>query len=70
MTASNLVGAKDIADRAGVKVDTIHKWRARHPSFPEPIGLISGLLPVWDYAEVETWLKANGRSPETRTGTR
>jgi predicted DNA-binding transcriptional regulator AlpA len=51
----DLVGVAEIAQRAGVKRDTIRQWRRRHPDFPQPlIRLATG--PVWDYAEVERWM--------------
>lgn len=52
-----LVGAKDIATRAGVKVDTVHKWRTRHQTFPKPVAVISDTVPVWDWLEVEAWIR-------------
>lgn len=58
MSAINLVGAKDIASRAGVKVDTVHKWRKRSSSFPKPVAIISDKVPIWDWAQVERWLSS------------
>lgn len=54
----DLVGAKDIATRAGVQVDTVKKWRVRHPSFPSPLATISGTIPVWEWRTVARWLDA------------
>lgn len=58
MSSKNLVGAKDISTRAGVKVDTVHKWRDRHPSFPDPLAVISDSIPVWDWSQVALWLES------------
>ena len=57
MSPANLVGAKDIAARAGVKVDTVHKWRERHDSFPAPLAIVSDFVPVWDWLEVARWIE-------------
>lgn len=55
LLTADLVGVAEIAQRAGVKADTIHKWRSRHSDFPRPIAeLAAG--PVWSYAAVERWL--------------
>jgi predicted DNA-binding transcriptional regulator AlpA len=56
----NLVGVKEIAQRAGVTVDAVHKWRERDPStFPRPVAeLAQG--PVWKWEHVDAWLKARG----------
>lgn len=52
---ADLVGATDLAQRAGKQVATVHSWRARHADFPEPVvQLAAG--PVWDWRAVEQWL--------------
>ena len=56
----DLVGVLDIAARAGVTSDAIHKWRDRHPDFPPPEATVSD-RPVWQWSEVEAWLRATGR---------
>jgi uncharacterized protein YjcR len=64
----DLVGVKEIAERAGVKPNSVHKWRQRHgDAFPAPVAELSQ-GPVWDWLEVRGWLKA--RSSKARTGTR
>jgi hypothetical protein len=63
---ADLVGTSEIAERAGVKVNTVHSWRQRHADFPEPaVRLASG--PVWRWPDVFAWLaipRPNGRKPK------
>lgn len=54
------VGQLEIAERAGVKPDTVKKWRDRHPSFPKPRWTVGG-NPAWEWAVVRRWLEDNGR---------
>lgn len=57
----DLVGVKEIAERAGVTRDAVHKWRERHPrSFPAPVAELSQ-GPVWDWRKVAEWLAQTGR---------
>lgn len=56
MTLSDPVGAGEIAHRAGVAKATVWSWQKRHSDFPAPVQLLMG--PVWDWAEVEAWLRA------------
>lgn len=59
---SDLVGPTEIAERAGVKPDTVLKWRLRHAlTFPVPLVTLSS-GPVWDWADVEEWLRMPRRS--------
>lgn len=52
----DLVGVTEIAERAHVKPDTVHKWRARHSAFPKPVAeLAAGSF--WDWKDVAKWLK-------------
>ncbi len=54
------VGVAEIARRIDVRPDTVHKWRMRHPDFPDPIAdLAAG--PVWRWADLEKWLTRTGR---------
>ena len=57
--ARNLVGAAEIAGRAGVGTRAVSMWRARHETFPTPIDLKMG--PVYWWPSVERWLKETGR---------
>lgn len=56
MTLSDPVGAGEIAQRAGVVKATVWSWQKRHQDFPAPVQLEMG--PVWDWADVEAWLRA------------
>lgn len=60
MTLSDPVGAGEIARRAGVVKATVWSWQKRHSDFPAPVQLEMG--PVWDWAEVEAWLREHGRT--------
>lgn len=55
MSLSDPVGAGEIAQRAGVVKATVWSWQKRHSDFPAPVQLEMG--PVWDWAEVEAWVK-------------
>ena len=55
------VGVTEIADRAGVKPDTVQKWRTRHDSFPPPAVALS-MGPIWDWHVVAEWLDARHRT--------
>lgn len=50
----DLVDTKTIADRLGVSVVTVRKWRERHTSFPSPVARFSN-VPVWSWEAVERW---------------
>ena len=53
------VGAEDIAERMGVKRQTVAMWRYRE-LLPEPRWKVSG-LPCWDWPDIEKWAKSTGR---------
>jgi predicted DNA-binding transcriptional regulator AlpA len=53
--AVNIVGAGEIAQRAGVAKATVWSWQKRHSDFPAPHQLEMG--PVWDWVDVATWLQ-------------
>lgn len=50
-----LVGVTEIAERAGVRPDTVHAWRARHATFPAPAEDLA-MGPVWWWSDVAAWL--------------
>jgi predicted DNA-binding transcriptional regulator AlpA len=64
VTLSDPVGAGEIAKRAGVVKATVWSWQKRHSDFPAPVQLEMG--PVWDWAEVDAWLRA--RTVRTKDG--
>jgi len=53
------VGAAEIAERLGVRPQTVHAWRHRK-LMPPPRWAVSG-QPAWDWAEIETWARETGR---------
>ena len=56
-----LVGATEIASRVGVKrPQVVHDWRRRHPEFPAPVTVVSGVL-IWNWPDVEAWCRRTGR---------
>jgi hypothetical protein len=61
------VGLVEIAERLGLRRQTISVWRTRHPDFPHPRWRVSG-LPAWDWRrDVLPWLIATGRPTEPET---
>lgn len=60
MTDTDLVGIVEIAQRASVTRDAVHKWRERYPDFPTPLADLAA-TPVWRWSTIETWLRATGR---------
>ena len=52
-----LVGVAELADRAGVKPETVTKWRQRHPDFPTPVASLA-VGDVWVWADVAPWVAA------------
>lgn len=49
------VGVSEIAELAGVKPDTVKKWRHRG-IFPQPAHTLR-MGPVWWRQDVETWIE-------------
>lgn len=53
------VGVPEIAERLGVKADTVHKWRRRNGGslgFPDAAWIVAGNVPVWEWADVMVWV--------------
>jgi N-6 DNA Methylase len=57
------VTASDIARLARVSRGAVSNWRRRHPGFPAPVGGTPA-SPVFSLAEVETWLRGQGKLGE------
>lgn len=59
------VGQKEIAERLGVRQNTVAMWLARRTSteFPAPKWTVGG-RPAWEWAEVRKWALATGRLSE------
>lgn len=55
-----------VADRLGVKVGTVWKWRSRGVMPPED-GTVSG-APWWWLETIDPWAAETGRAKATRLG--
>jgi ParB family chromosome partitioning protein len=53
------VGVADIADRLGVKAQTVAQWKLRG-LLPAPRWTVSGMA-VWQWADVADWARSTGR---------
>lgn len=60
MSEDSLVTASEVAKLAGVGRAAVSNWRRRYADFPEPVGG-SGSSPTFRYAEIEQWLRQQGR---------
>lgn len=54
------VGAVEIAERLGVRQQTVAMWKLRG-IMPEPRWVVSG-NPAWDWRDVEKWAEETGRA--------
>lgn len=54
---TTLMTHREIAQHAGVEVDTVKKWRQRYASFPQPAPTPAGVV-MFRRREIEKWLKA------------
>ncbi|MFI6265293.1 N-6 DNA methylase [Micromonospora sp. NPDC051006] len=63
MQVNPTITAAEIARLAGVGRAAVSNWRKRHPDFPTPVGGTSA-SPEFDLAEVEQWLRGQGKLPE------
>jgi hypothetical protein len=50
-----MVGVAEIAERAGVRADTVQHWRLRYEDFPSPTAELA-MGPVWFWPQVEPWV--------------
>jgi predicted DNA-binding transcriptional regulator AlpA len=64
-----LLNAVDIARLAGVGRAAVSNWRRRHADFPKPTGGTEA-SPAFSAAEVEAWLRAQGKIAELPLGER
>jgi len=60
MTGEARVAAADIARLAGVGRTAVSNWRRRFPDFPRPVGGTPS-NPLFSMAEVEAWLRGQGK---------
>ncbi|MFI6226169.1 N-6 DNA methylase [Micromonospora echinospora] len=63
MQETPTVTAAEIARLAGVGRAAVSNWRKRHADFPAPVGGTPA-SPEFDLAQVEQWLRAQGKLPE------
>ena len=57
------MSAADIARLAAVGRTAVSNWRRRYPDFPQPVGGTPA-SPLFALAEVEAWLRAQGKMVE------
>ncbi|SCL28681.1 N-6 DNA Methylase [Micromonospora pallida] len=69
MQETPTVTAAEIARLAGVGRAAVSNWRKRHADFPVPVGGVPA-SPEFDLAQVEQWLRAQGKLPELATAER
>src|SRR5882762_5426190 len=67
MTEQTEVTAAQIARLAGVGRAAVSNWRRRHSGFPAPVGG-SDTSPTFSLADVERWLRAEGKLAEIPAG--
>ncbi|MFB9730040.1 N-6 DNA methylase [Haloechinothrix salitolerans] len=60
MSEDSLVTASEVAKLAGVGRAAVSNWRRRYADFPDPVGG-TGSSPTFRYADVERWLREQGR---------
>jgi hypothetical protein len=66
--ADDLVAVAELARRAGVKANTVQRWRDRYPDFPAPIiDRERSRSPLWYWPEVTAWRAARlGKTTTSR----
>ncbi|MEO3777293.1 N-6 DNA methylase [Micromonospora sp. B11E3] len=69
MQETPTITAAEIARLAGVGRAAVSNWRKRHADFPAPVGGTPA-SPEFDLAQVEQWLRAQGKLPELATADR
>ncbi|MFI2712231.1 N-6 DNA methylase [Micromonospora sp. NPDC018662] len=69
MQETPTITAAEIARLAGVGRAAVSNWRKRHGDFPAPVGG-SATSPEFDLAQVERWLRAQGKLPDLATADR
>lgn len=55
-----LVCISDVARRSGVTATSVKRWLETRDSFPQPVAVYGASdRPLFDPAEVESWVRAN-----------
>jgi hypothetical protein len=54
------VSTTEIAERLGVTVHAVRRWRTRQLGFPEP-WVVLAVGPIWRWSHVELWALETGR---------
>lgn len=71
MRASDLCTVVDLAERMIAAENTLRRWK-EIPSFPKPVKILLGRIPLYDLAEVRRWEVAreafHPRSAKARKG--
>lgn len=57
---ADLVGAAEIGERLGIRRQSVHQLRSRHPDFPAPVATLKQAH-VWSWPDVEAWARTTGR---------
>lgn len=69
----SLVGAREIAERLGLKhPQHVHYWLRHDDDFPKPVTAIGGptlKTLVWVWPDVERWARRRGRLPKRPAAT-
>lgn len=55
-----IVGPREIADRLGVRPNTVIQWKQRG-LLPAPFAVIS-MVPLWHWGDIERWAVRTGRA--------
>lgn len=64
MTAAEPVGIQEVAERLGVKHQTVRAWRVLGALPPAWAELAVG--PVWKWSTIRQWARDTGRLPEQK----
>ena len=60
---SAMLDSRAVAEKAGVKIETIHYYHKR--GMMPPADQYYGRSPVWSTTTIDEWLAARRRSPRT-----
>jgi len=58
--AAAMVGRRDIADRLGVALSTVHAW-VRRGLLPTPVATVNADTSIWSWADIAAWAHETGR---------